>query len=422
MHIEPEFSSSEQTHGADAASGSHDLSAPSAKNAPAGPSMYNFVKAIANEHSGPEAAAKIAERLRARPEDARSQNSKKSTGLHACGYLRRWDIAQELLNSGADPELKNDAGHSFFLTAAKAPGAPLDILFASRPDLLEKHGAFESKKTKKTSHGATARAEGPARANSEPSLKGPRQESPWRQYLARQEWSEAPPPAKEFAAAGSSAEETALFAEAVPERVLASLLSEGIALAPAIQGQALLRLCQSDVGRSCPEGWAASCLKAPLRDQREAMRLLAEAGAGHSIQQLAQAGFLIDDELVELCEERDWHELADLLIDLRSMRSLMSPSAQGGKSGASSGQKRAAAPSQGQDRKPAGAKRKPQGGARNSNFQNGRGRKLGLIANLDGPVREASDFEYAEKRPLAKAPLIIVKKSRRPATGSPLGG
>lgn len=415
MHIEPELSSSEQNNGAAVVLDSQNVAAPSAKPSPAGPSMYNFVKVIAKEHSGSEAAAKIAERLNARPEDVHSQNSKKSTGLHASGYLRRWDIAQELLNAGADPELKNDAGHSFFLTAAKAPGAPLDVLFASRPDLLEKHGAFESKSSKKTKQGPTVKTERAAAAQKqEPATRSAlRQESPWRQYLAKQEWSKAPPAAKEFMAAGVSEEEAALFVEAIPEHVLGSLLSAGIALSPQIQGQALLKLCQSDAGRSCSEGWAARCLNAPMQDQREAMRLLAKAGADHSIQQLAQAGIAIEDELVELCEERDWHALADLLIDLRSMRSLMSLSGKGG-------QKQGFPASQGQDRKPARAKRKPQGGARSSNFQNGRGRKLGLIANLDGPVKDASDFEYAERKPLAKAPLIIVKKSRRPATGSPL--
>lgn len=424
MHIEPEISSSEQKHGGAAALENKDLTAPNAKPGPTGPSMYNFVKAIAKESSGPEAAAKIADRLKARPDDVDSQNSKKSTGLHACGYLRRWDIAQEFLNAGADPEIKNDAGHSFFLTAAKTPGAQLDVLFASRPDLLEKHGAFESKNAKKTKHGSSAKIdksatiaqnqESAARTNTRP-------ESPWRQYLAKQEWSKKPPAAKEFMAAGVSAEEAALFVEAIPESVLANLLSDGIALPPAIQGQALLRLCQSDAGRSCAEGWAAGCLKAPIQDQREAMKLLAEAGADHCIHHLAQAGISIEDELVEICEEREWHALADLLIDLRSMRSLMSPAAHGGKGGGSAGKKRVFAPSQAQDRKPASAKRKTQGGARGPNFQNGRGRKLGLIANLDGPVREASDFDYAERKPLAKAPLIIVKKSRRPATGKTLG-
>lgn len=434
MNFEPEFLSPRQGAATSIAGGfcEKEPIAPlnSAAQAPPGPSMYNFVKAVAKDSAAPEAAERISERLRLRPEDALSQNSKKSTGLHACGYLKRWDMAMALLAAGADPEAKNDAGHSFFLTAANDPQAPVDILFSGHPHLLEKHRKFESKGLKRN------RAKMPASEKDQPKdapvqqgaakcgparPSAPAPANAWNVYVERQDWSQEPPPAQDFSRASMPTERAALFVESIPEELLAKLLERGLGLAPAAQGQALLRLCQSEAGRACPEDWAQGCREAPVADQREAMALLATAGAERSVHLLAQAGMAIDDELVELCEERQWHELADLLIDLQSMRKLMAPSASALRAGAPRQGKQA----QWQERKPASAKRKSPGAAGSGRGQpqlGARSRKLGLIANLDAPVREASDFEYAERKPSAKAPLVIVKKYRRPATGGPVGG
>ena len=35
-----------------------------------------------------------------------------------------------------------------------------------------------------------------------------------------------------------------------------------------------------------------------------------------------------------------------------------------------------------------------------------------MIANLDGPVREANEFEYKDKKPSTSTTIIIVKKAR----------
>lgn len=103
-------------------------------------SMYNLIKTLANDPLD-SATEKIAAFVR-KYGNFDEPNSKGSTGLHACAYIRRWDLAKALLDMGADPLRKNNASHSFFLTLVKTPDAPWREVLSSHTDLIEKHERF----------------------------------------------------------------------------------------------------------------------------------------------------------------------------------------------------------------------------------------------------------------------------------------
>lgn len=102
--------------------------------------LYNVVKLWARLPED-EARQKLSEAL-ARPELANAKNNKGSTGLHAAGYLRRWDLAKIMIEAGADPLIKNLAGHDFYTLLVTAPRSPWRELLASHPDLIARQEAF----------------------------------------------------------------------------------------------------------------------------------------------------------------------------------------------------------------------------------------------------------------------------------------
>lgn len=108
--------------------------------------LYNLVKAWA-QLPVDEAHQKLKLAV-TRPESVLATNNKGSTGLHAAGYLRRWDLAKILLEAGADPLLKNLAGHDFYNQLVTTPKSPWKELLAQHPDLLAKQEEFVSARKK----------------------------------------------------------------------------------------------------------------------------------------------------------------------------------------------------------------------------------------------------------------------------------
>lgn len=102
--------------------------------------LYNVVKLWARLPEE-EARQKLSEAL-SRPELVNAKNNKGSTGLHAAGYLRRWDLAKILMEAGADPLIKNLAGHDFYTLLVTAPRSPWRDLLSSHPDLIARQEAF----------------------------------------------------------------------------------------------------------------------------------------------------------------------------------------------------------------------------------------------------------------------------------------
>lgn len=102
--------------------------------------LYNLVKLWARLPEE-EAREKLTAAL-ARPELANAKNNKGSTGLHAAGYLRRWDLAKIMVEAGADPLIKNLAGHDFYTLLVTAPRSPWRELLSSHPDLIARQESF----------------------------------------------------------------------------------------------------------------------------------------------------------------------------------------------------------------------------------------------------------------------------------------
>lgn len=81
-------------------------------------SFYGFIKSLPRE-SLEQSLQQLKEAIKQR--DVNEQSSKGSTALHACAYLKLWDLAKFLLDHGADGNIKNNAGHTFWKTTLRVP-------------------------------------------------------------------------------------------------------------------------------------------------------------------------------------------------------------------------------------------------------------------------------------------------------------
>lgn len=373
-------------------------------------SLYNLVKALAKEGDFDLAVGKLKASAIADVERVNVKNSKGSTALHACGYLRRWDMALVLLAAGADPLVRNAAGHSFFLTAVRDGGAPWEALFAGHPDLLSKHRKFLEKESR-----------GPQR--------GPREVKGDTQSLVPRPPRASVPDAEVYvpeSSAMSDSFESGEWSRFIFEsgsarfdassKAISCLVNSGPIGAVDLSIARGLRFNALDAEAIClravAEGWAAQgqlwVLVGKYLTPSIQRKVLARAIREEqfiTVQSLARAGWSYDEAIIEGLEDAGACAVADALIDLQSMppAPINGPvvTKLGGGTRSTIGKvaksKRARKGAGGQ-----GVGRRPKADKRASS----------MIANLDRPSREASDFEYKERQPQARAPLIIVKKAR----------
>lgn len=378
-------------------------------------SLYNLVKALSKEADSDAAIEKL--RLAATADAARlnAKNSKGSTALHACGYLRRWDMAQALLDAGADPVTRNAAGHSFFLTAVRDPEAPWEILFGGHPELLDKHRKFLAKEPRR--HGAKERI-GPqagqliaGRPPGDELAEAPRRPSPQLEICEAFEMGDWDRFVSGGAAPGLDASEGAreCLARFGPIAAVELAFARGLAL-DAIRAETLCRRAVAEAWSLSGRSWVMAGRHLSATAQRGVLSAAVQEARFSTVEALARAGWAYDEELVEELEELGAYEVADALIDLQSAPPAPIGRPEGGKPARGAGPSRPAAGKVGIGKR---ARKVAPGKAR------GRPKKerksSSMIANLDRPSKEASDFEYRERQPQAKAPLIIVKKARAPA-------
>lgn len=387
--------------------------------------LYNLVKLLAKEPSQSAAYERLSRALAVSAERLNIKNAKGSTALHACAYLKRWDLAQLLIDAGADPLVKNAAGHTFFLTAVKDAGAPWEALFAQHAELLEKHRKFLA---------SGARSGGRERrlARDVPKAESVQPIQMLMPVLSTQEFSAARCAFEaglwEDSAALAGAAVSALLCE-VSKKALTKMAQE----APrAFTLSAVSNGCKFDkdvaaifCNRAVQEGWwSDAAVWGPIGKglgqsvQRGWLDMALKARENMAIVELVRAGWLCDDDFVERCEEFGQYDLADELIDLRSvLKQVGSAPKSGSDSRGDSSEKLQTGSRTGVVAKVARTKRslksKTGGKARSGRGGGGSRRaSASMIANLDRPMKEANDFEYQERKPLAKAPLIIVKKAR----------
>lgn len=387
-------------------------------------SLYNLVKAAAKEINCVIGAERL--RVAATKGGGRldAKNSKGSTALHACAYLRRWDLAQVLLDAGANPLAKNAAGHTFFLTAVKDPVAPWEALFAAHSKLLEKHRQFLSRTGDRSERPArpAREAQGKLRTEGESWPASPSrgsapmnearsalfEEGLWAEFEAETKLGQT------AAFLGSDEGWVRCLAEAGPGAVYAAVGCTGLLRAPHARKLAERAIDENWVD----DAWTwirASGPQLTFGEQKDFMRRAWGNRAIPLMREMARRGWIYDEYLVEDCEEAEEFDFADLLVDLSAsppppLRPVFaggasSKSVQNGGLAAKSGNKVR------RSMKGAGGKAR---GARGSKDR----KPSSMIADLDRPAKEANDYEYKEKKPLAKAPLIIVKKARLAA---PLG-
>jgi hypothetical protein len=363
-------------------------------------SLYNFIKSVAKLEDSEQARVKLAALAVKAAHDLDQKNAKGSSALHACGYLKRWDLAQILLDAGANPSLRNAAGHSFFLTAVREPEAPWRRLFAGHPELIEKHERFLAKNGVKLETGDPSRAaKDPKPSNF--SLDATSAQKALAAYVDQADWS-APAPslrAQDVAAKLLDASRQSKLAREMPLAMAFDLLEQGVKLGHEALA-AMAERCFQAQDWDGAHRWGALTSQATPQTQERLMDSLLRDGRDEALIELARSGWPLDDDFIERCEEFERYDLADALIDLRASRRMekaapSAPKKAAGKVGPAKG------------RKPSALKKSKPQSSRKTGV-----RKPAMIANLDAPLREASDYSYQERKPLAKAPVIIVKKAR----------
>ena len=360
-------------------------------------SLYNLVKSVAKLDDRAAAIQKLTSVLSKAGTEIDQKNAKGSTALHACGYLRRWDLAKILLDAGASPTLRNSAGHSFFLTAVREPLSPWRELLAGHPELVEKHERFLAKHAPKAALAKTERGSGF-------SLDATAGQRALAAHVAAGCWEEPLPPLSgaDLASAALDAQGQLRVAREMPLDQALSLAGRGLKLSTEAQG-ALAERCAEKLPGSTAGEWGALTLGAHEGVKNRLMNDFLRAGEEEAVLGLAGAGWLADEDFIEQCEEFERYDLADALIDLQAARRLApgrEPAlAKPSKAGAA---KKKASPKKFKEGRPArpGAVRKAGS------------RKPAMIAKLDAPLREASDYGYQERKAPSKAPVIIVKKAR----------
>ena len=397
--------------------------------------FYNLVKACAKDD--PALGTKnLAAHVASMRRDIDGKNAKGSTGLHACGYLRRWDLAQVLLDAGADPLCKNIAGHSFFLTAVRDPGAPWEQLLALHPELHERHRSFLSKGSGHPRSGAGKRGErGEARPQSldkaglaplpqvvnekrraaivEPTLIA---------VLDAEDWSGVAKFLAEFPAnlAGYTlpTDRSLNMAYNAPQLVLELLYTAALPFTP----ESSLAVVRRAIADGWAEGWWVKLGRGlPLGNQEELLNSALRDKRVDLILPMAKEGWRFGEDFIESCEEAGYLDMADDLIDLQASLKKSAPVDRPVGAGAPMGnnRKKRSGPEglapQSKKSNSKGGKgprrvRSADGGARQS--KQGSARRSAMIANLDGPVREANEFEYKDKKPSTSTTIIIVKKAR----------
>ena len=371
--------------------------------------LYNYVKTIAKDLSKEASCQNLIDYLSTSGRaQVNEKNSRGSTGLHACGYLKRWDLAQILLKKGADPAARNASGHSFFLTAVKQQDAPWRELLADHPHLIEKHEKYLSKKAP-----ALFLGEGfPSNVNVEQVsavIDNQAEELKQDALALRSDWD-------------------GVLSLAMESKKLLLVESHRAALLKCAdlgvlnQLSCLLVLSESECELLIDRVWsfetAVSGYGNLANSLGAASRLLQIESFERAVKErlldhfafFCKTRWLALPDLIEECEDLELYDFADLLIDRQALLVSTSPASMSPKSNGTRGvvksggmvDKKKQSQKTNQKAKPK-AKIKKSGGKSS--------RSASKIANFDGPVREANDFEYKEKK-AAPAPLIIIKKSR----------
>lgn len=390
--------------------------------------FYNLVKACAKDDPA-AGATNLEAHVAQSGRDIDGTNAKGSTGLHACGYLKRWDLAQVLLGAGADPLCKNAAGHSFFLTAVRDAGAPWEKLLERHPELTERHRVFLAKETGRLRQDSGKRGERPQPTGKQRSLadgkaalppgprEGRREDSGFEQSLAAfidaGDWRGASHlldgGAANLTGFQFSADRIIRLAQSAPPAVLELLCTAAFPFTP----ESVLRLARRAVAEGWEEKfWMRLGRAVPPASQEELLNSALRDKKIELVSSMAQQGWRFGEDFIENCEEAGYLDLADELIDLKSALRDLAPAAQAVKpkkrsgSGDQGAQARKSHAKNGMGQK----KARPSGGG-------GGARRSAMIANLDGPVREANEFEYKDRKPSAGTTIIIVKKARAIALG-----
>lgn len=359
-----------------------------------GGSLYNYIKVLAKLNAS-EALDKLRLAIEKNVGSIDEKNSKGSTALHACGYLKRWDFAEQLLRAGADPSLRNAAGHSFFLTAVRTPGCPWEALFVGYPELVERHRRYVSR----TSSNACSELGGDAfvsgggdsvQANVQ-SIVSPQSHEKVISSVDSGDWDWVDEVASGVVLPKISGE----FSSRLPNEVLLKMLAKGWVF-DQVDANDLLRVHSN--------GYQVILPMCSHEVQIDRLHDDMESGDFLKVLACAKGGAWVDQALIEYAEELGEYELADQLIEIEA-RQVQVTTIQARAVDAKAIHKHQKKSSV------ANKLRKSKPNRRSGGGKPGRPGRVSKIANLDGPQREANEFEYREKSPV-KVPIIIVKKAR----------
>lgn len=404
-----------------------------------GGNFYNFLKVL-SRMPWEEALRKLDEAL-ARGSDINQLNVKGAGALHAAGFLKRWDLAAALIERGADIHLKNKAGLSFGMMWTREPESVRAEAMASYPALAAievGRGARKTPRRRKKSEVGELESTGLVRKKTTERLSKEAMEAlkelkvitpngdlvpsvdAWRQikdFIEKRdgralEWmsSTGLHPGFEvddetlglvMVRAGEVGMiEHALRGGLISPRVCSqrgeTMMERALELGRETVAKMLLD-AGADVTEKTSDG-KSLLSKHALKGNLAAVEMLLEAGVNPK--EMLPNGVSVKEE----AEDLGWFEVADALSQAISTYVEKRGPKRTEKRGATSRDKKA---------KPR-AKKSGRGGGGKA----GRS-KVRMIANLDAPLKEAS--EWAEpKRKEGPGPIIIVKKAKtmtRPTTG-----
>ena len=371
-------------------------------NDPAGANLYNFIKSIAKEPIKEIGYEKLYVFIEGNKNIINEKNSRGSTGLHACGYLKRWDLADILLKKGADPSIRNFSGHSFFLTAVKSLDAPWKELFSDHPELIKKHEKYLTRRNKNLQKKDKQRV---VEDKKESSLDASESFLEQEDLARAMNWESLVDVIIKTGRVNVSLEHRNLFLKKSPWNLIVSVASLIGSLSEAECSSIIERLWSNECELESVAAIAQTLSHTKRTEQVSCFERAVKSKSKEHLVFFLKTNWMIEQDLIEECEDLGLYDFADLLIDKSLSKVVINVDTlpKKSKKPVKKNELKGVTSTINKTKKKPKPKRKSNHGKSSHSASK--------IANFDNPQRDVSDFDYKEKKAVP-APIIIIKKAR----------